>query len=176
MNMQRYLIRELTLYEFGRSHNTMEASRNICYAKGEGAFDYWAVTRCFKVFCLGCKNLDDPARSCRSITVDSEAVLQAKERHLASSTQRVSGKLSILQSIVVNHLHDLDNCICCCRIVSHVIKILQKFWLTLILVIRLVALHMEETTSYQNLRFGALCQVRRLLIRQNNTSQGRASM
>ena len=39
--------------------------------------------------------------------MDSETVLHAIEANLVSSIRRVSGDLSILQHIVVCHLHDL---------------------------------------------------------------------
>ena len=42
------------------------------------------------------------------LKTDSEAVLQTIEVNPVSSTQRVSGKLSISQSSVVCHLHDLS--------------------------------------------------------------------
>ena len=53
------------------------------------------VTRYFKKFCTCCKNLNDQERSGRSKTVDSEAMFQAIETNLISSTQRQSEKLGI---------------------------------------------------------------------------------
>ena len=45
---------------------------------------------------------------------------------------RVSGELSILQSSVVCHFHNLSKSIQSFQIVLHVTKILQNFWLTFI--------------------------------------------
>ena len=68
------------LYEFELGHN----------ARNEGAVDHSAITREFKKFGSGYKNHDDQARSGRP-----KIVLQAMEANPASSTQRVSGELSI---------------------------------------------------------------------------------
>ena len=51
--------------------------KNICCAKGEGIVNSSTVTRWFEKFWLGCKNLDNQARSDRPKTVDSKAILQA---------------------------------------------------------------------------------------------------
>ena len=104
MNMQFGLIWEFMFYEFKLGHNDTELIKNIWYVKGEGAVDC-TVTRWFKKFFLGCKNLNDQAKSCMPKTVDSKTMLQAIETNLVSSTQRLSGKLSILQSSVVCYLH-----------------------------------------------------------------------
>ena len=96
MNVYHVLIRELMLYE------RHKLKKNICFAKGETS----TVTRWLKNFCLGCKNLDDQARTGRLKIVDSEVVLQAIETNPTGSIQRVSGELSISQSRVV-HFHDL---------------------------------------------------------------------
>ena len=88
--------------------------------KGKNVVDQ----RWFKKFYSGCKNLDDQASSGKPKTMDSKAMLQL------SSTQRVSGELSISQSSIVSHLHDLDKSISSCQIVPHITKILQNFLLT----------------------------------------------
>ena len=44
INVQRCLIWELMPYEFELVHNTVEATKNICCAKGEGAVDHRTVT------------------------------------------------------------------------------------------------------------------------------------
>ena len=62
---------------FELSNNAVDATRNICWAKGESAVDRRTVTRWFKKFHSGCKNVDDQARINRSINVDSEAVLKS---------------------------------------------------------------------------------------------------
>ena len=95
MNVQHSLIRKLMLYEFEPGHNATEATKNICFAKGEGAVDHNTVTRWFKKFRSGCKNLDDQARSGMPKNMSSKAVLQAIEANWASSTRRVSGKMGI---------------------------------------------------------------------------------
>ena len=81
------------LYEFKLGHNTVEATKNICYTKGEGTVDFDTVYRWFKKFCLGCKNFNDQVRSGRSKTVDSKV----REANLGSSIQRVSGEFGISQ-------------------------------------------------------------------------------
>ena len=53
------------LYEIKLSHNAVEGIKNICLAKGEGTVDHCTVIRWFKKFCLGCKFLDNQARSGR---------------------------------------------------------------------------------------------------------------
>ena len=108
---------------------TVEATKNICSMKREGAVDYSIVTRWFKKFCTGGKNLDDQAKSDRPKIVDSEAILQTIEANPVSSTRRVSGELSLSQSSVVFHIHDLSKYIKSCRIMFHITKILQNFHL-----------------------------------------------
>ena len=61
MNVQRRLIQKLMLYEFELDHITVEATQNICCAKGKGAFDYHTVDRWFKEFRSGCNKLNDQA-------------------------------------------------------------------------------------------------------------------
>ena len=53
------------LYKFELGHNTMKATKNISCAKSEGTIDNNTVTRWFKKFCSGYKNLDDQAWSDR---------------------------------------------------------------------------------------------------------------
>ena len=77
INIQHSLIWELRLYNFELVHNTVEATKNICCVVDEGAVDHSTVTRWWKEFCLGYKNLHYQAKSGRPKTVDSEAVLQA---------------------------------------------------------------------------------------------------
>ena len=93
MNVQHSLIQELMVYEFEMDHNTAEATKNICCAKGEGAIDHDSVSSGFKKFCSGYKTLDDQKRSGRPKVIDTDAVLQAIESNLMSNFQRVSGEL-----------------------------------------------------------------------------------
>ena len=95
MNVQHSLIQELLLYKFELGHKATEATKNICCAKDEGTVGHSMVTRWFKKFCFRCQNLDDQARSSRPKTMDSEAMLQARETNLVSSIRRVSGELGI---------------------------------------------------------------------------------
>ena len=44
-------------------HNAAKITKNIYYEKGEDAVDHTKVTRCFKWFGEGCKNLNDQRRS-----------------------------------------------------------------------------------------------------------------
>ncbi|XP_029643946.1 histone-lysine N-methyltransferase SETMAR-like [Octopus sinensis] len=101
MSVQSSLIRELMLDKFELSHNAAEESKNICCAKGEVAVDFHIVTRWFKKFRWGCKNLDDQARSGMRKTVDSEVVLQAIEANPACGTRSVSGKLGLSQMYAI---------------------------------------------------------------------------
>ena len=82
--------------------------------------DHSTITRLFKKFHLNCKNLDDQV----SLKLGSEAMLQPIEANLVTSTQKVSGKLSISQFSVVHYLHKLGKRIWSCWIVPHVTKIL----------------------------------------------------
>ena len=60
-----------------------------------------------KKLCSDSENLDDQARSNEPKTIYIEAVLQAIAANPVSSTQRVSGELSISQSSVICHLRNL---------------------------------------------------------------------
>ena len=64
------------LYKFKLDHNTVEATKNICYAKVEGAADYNSVTRWIKKFCSGCKKLNNQTRLGRPKIGNSKVVLQ----------------------------------------------------------------------------------------------------
>ena len=90
MNMQHCLILELILYKFELSHDTVEATKNICCAKDEDGVDHSRVTRWFKKFPLGFQNLDNQASSVWSKSVDFKTVLQTIEANPESCTQRVS--------------------------------------------------------------------------------------
>ena len=67
--------------------------------------------------------------------MDSEVMHQVLEAHLASSTERVSGELSISQSSVIRHFHNHGKSIQSYQIVPHINKILQNFWLTYVFVL-----------------------------------------
>ena len=94
--------------------------------KGKDAVDHSILTRWFKKFRSGCKNLDDQINFHSVKVVDSEAVFQAIEANQASSTRRVSVELDTSQSSVVHHLHDPCKSIHSCRIVLHITKILHS--------------------------------------------------
>ena len=64
----------------------MEATKNICCAKGESAVNHSRVIRWFKKFCLGCKSLEEHATSGRLKNMDAEALCQAVEANMVSST------------------------------------------------------------------------------------------
>ena len=97
-------------------------------------FQVFQAIRWFKTFGSD-KNLDDQARSGRRKTVDTETVLQAIEANPASNPPRVSGNHVISQSCVVGFFHDLSKRIWSCWILTHVTKILQNFWFTLVIII-----------------------------------------
>ena len=63
------------LYKCELGHIAIEATKNICYVKSEGVLDQNAVTRWFKKFHLGCKNVKDQTKSDKPSNVDSEAEL-----------------------------------------------------------------------------------------------------
>ena len=115
------------LYEFELSHNAEETAKNICCVKDEGAVDHNSITRWLKKFRRGCKNFDDQGISNRPKSVDSKALLSAKEANLASCTQRESIELGILQSPSQH-----SKIFKCCQIVPHITKILQNFWLSFV--------------------------------------------
>ena len=73
MNVQRSVTRQLMLHEFELGYNAIEAVKNICGTKGKGIVDHCTITRRLKKFRLGCKNLNNQARSNRTKTVNSEA-------------------------------------------------------------------------------------------------------
>ena len=93
------------------SNMAVEATKNICCAKGEDTVDYRTVIKWVKKFHSCCKNLENQTRSSRPKTVDSEPVLQAIEANPASSIRRISSKLGISQSSMVCHLH-VGGCPC----------------------------------------------------------------
>ena len=107
MNDQHSLIWKIVLYNFELGYNAAEVTKDICFAKNEGKVDRSTVTRWFKKFHLGCKNLDNQAQLGRPKTIDSGAILQAIEANLVSITQKLSGKPIISLSSVVYHPHDL---------------------------------------------------------------------
>ena len=101
MNMQCSLIRELMVYEFEVGHKSTEATKNICWAKVESAIlDHSTVTKWFKKLRWVHKNLDYQAKLGRPKTIDSEAMLKAKEVNLESTIRRVSVKLDISESSI----------------------------------------------------------------------------
>ena len=129
INKQCSLIHKFLFYEFELGHKAAETTKNICCSKGEKAVIHSTISRLCKKFCSGCQNHSDQAKSAKPKNMDSKAILQAWVKNLASSTWRVSGKLSISQSSIVCHFHDLSKSIWSYQILSH-IKILQNFWLT----------------------------------------------
>ena len=64
----------------------MEATKNICCIKSEGADDHGTRTRWFKKFGSHCKNLNDQARSGQPKIKYAKALLQAIEANLKNST------------------------------------------------------------------------------------------
>ena len=123
------------LYEFKVSHKTVEETKNICCMKAEEAVEHSTINKWLKIFCLGWEKLNDQRRLGRPKTMHSDDVLQTVAANLVSSTQRVSGKLSISQSRVVPQLHNFGKCIKICWIIPHITKILQNIWLTQVLII-----------------------------------------
>ena len=61
------------LYKIEQGHNAMEATKNICCTKGEGAVDHNNTgAKWFKKFGSDCKNLNDQGRSGKPKTMDSK--------------------------------------------------------------------------------------------------------
>ena len=73
----------------------LRLQKNICCVKSEDTVDQDTVIRKIKKFHLGCKNLEDQAKFCRTKTVGSRAVFQNIVSNLAHSSQIVSNELSI---------------------------------------------------------------------------------
>ena len=67
------------IYDFKPGYNVDEATKNICCMKSEGIVDHSTITRWFKKFFLGCKNLNDQARLGRPKMVNSKVELKAIE-------------------------------------------------------------------------------------------------
>ena len=62
MNVQHCLIQKIMLYKFEWGHKAMEENENIFCVKDEGAVDLSTVSRSFKKFLLGFKNLNNQSR------------------------------------------------------------------------------------------------------------------
>ena len=72
------------------SHNIPEATKDIYCGKSEDTVEHSTVTKWFKKFCSGWKNLDNQVISDKHKTVNSEAVLQKIEANPVSSPWRIS--------------------------------------------------------------------------------------
>ena len=57
------MLSNLGTYESKLGHNYMEATKNICCLKGQGAVDHNTLTKWFKRFCSNFKNLINQVRS-----------------------------------------------------------------------------------------------------------------
>ena len=120
--------KNLWLTSSNRAITLQKQPKTFVVQKVRATFYYSTVTRWFKKFCLGCKNLDNQAWSDRPKSIDSKALLKTIE----NSTWRVSGELGISQPRIIHHFHILCKSIQKTWIVLLIAKILQKFWLTLI--------------------------------------------
>ena len=65
-------------YGFKLGHNVREATKNIYFEKGDSTVDHRTVSRWFKKFRTGCKNIDGQARPGKPKIMYSETVLQDK--------------------------------------------------------------------------------------------------
>ena len=104
MNIQYCLIWEFIFYEFKLGHNAGETTKNV---KAEDTVDHSMVTRWFKKFHSGCKNLDNQTSSDRPKIVVFVAVLQiinanpAKSRkYQASSASYSPGRFITFTTLV----------------------------------------------------------------------------
>ena len=115
------------LYNFKLSHDTTEATKNICWTKGKDTVDHGTVTRWMKKFCSGCKNLDNQASSGKPKIMDCEVALQAIEVNPMSNTLKVSDKLDTFTTFA-KASWAAELCLSCTS------KILQNFWLILVFI------------------------------------------
>ena len=117
LNKHQSLFQEIILWFW----NAAEATKSIWCAKSEGAVNLSTVTtRWYKKFHLGCKNINDQAKLGRPKTIVSKACLVLLTRHA-------------LFSVVHHHHRGLYRSIYSCKIVLHITKILQNFWLSLVI-------------------------------------------
>ena len=119
MNVQRNLSREIMFHEFKLRDNTAKVVKNISYGKFERRSYLQYSKQMAEETSFG---LQESWWSGK--TVDSEAMLWVIMANLAISTRRVSGGL--------RHLHELSKSIPYCRILPHIINILQNIWLTIV--------------------------------------------
>ena len=102
MNIHHSLFWALMLYESEQGHPWKQPRTFL------NAVDHSTVTRGFKKFHLGYKNLDDQEMSSKSTNIDPKAIFQAIKANQTRSTQRVSGELNISQFTKVRYLHELN--------------------------------------------------------------------
>ena len=112
MNVQSCLILELILYEFWLGHNIVEKAKNICCVKGE--VGHGIITRWFKKFRSGHKNLDGRSNKFRSAS-------NSRFWGRAPSYRDKSNEFGISLSSMYRHRHDLGKSIRSCQIVPHIL-------------------------------------------------------
>ena len=109
MNAQHSFIWEILLYKFELDYNTVEATKTICNAKGEGAVYHSTIIRGLKKFCLYCKNLDDKTssvqpktrfKSCSSLGEYQTSLEASGVHHLHSLSKSIWGCWGIFQPII----------------------------------------------------------------------------
>ena len=97
---------------FEVSHNPREASKDIfCIKIGSEVYSS-AVTGWFMNFCSSCKKPDDQSRKGRPKAMNSETVFWGIRANLPNYIRRESGELSISESIMILHIHDLSRNLC----------------------------------------------------------------
>ena len=92
----------------------MEVTKDICCVKDKNAVDYSRVTRWFKKFHLGCKNLDDHAKSGGPKTKDSKTVLEIIETNLRE--YQANSHLTVQCGSLLSQpqqKHPMTNCVSC---------------------------------------------------------------
>ena len=107
--------------------SAVEATKNI-WMKSECAVDHMTVTRWFKKFCSGYKNLNDQGRSGRPKTMNSESCAPSlKGKSSKENIRWASYSLWFppLYNLSKKYLELLN----ITKIL--IIKLLQNFWLTL---------------------------------------------
>ena len=121
--------REPTFYKFKLGHNTEEVTKNICCVKGEGVVDHSTVTRWFKKFHSGYKNLNNQANLDPPKMMDSKTMLKVIEANPVNCNfEIIRQALYLIVQYGSSPSHPQQNHLDLLKCTSRY----QNFWLTLI--------------------------------------------